>query len=199
MEYEESIYNLIPKERYEPPKDKRHKSKHPHDLPPTASTFANATSSRPGVGNLNGEYKPQGGNHPTKTAAGTFGKPKGALKPDVTGFRKKGTGILRGNAGLILDPEDVSLASIMQRAGYRTAVVGKWHLGLGPPAGAGPGVDWNQAIKPGPLEIGFDYCFLMPTTGDRVPCVYVENHRVVDLEENDPISVTRTVCPKHMA
>ncbi len=46
------------------------------------------------MGNLNGEYRPQGANHPTKTAAGTFGKPKGALKPDVTGFRKKGTGTM---------------------------------------------------------------------------------------------------------
>ena len=45
-------------------------------------------------------------------------------------------------------------------------------------------IDWNGDIKPGPLEIGFDYCFLIPATGDRVPCVYVENHR----EERDVCS-----------
>lgn len=56
MEYEESIYNLVPKVRYEPPKDKRHKSTHPHNVPPTASTFCNKTTSKPGVANLNGDY-----------------------------------------------------------------------------------------------------------------------------------------------
>src|SRR6185369_12009133 len=45
-------------------------------------------------------------------------------------------------------------------------------------------------IKPGPLEIGFNQCFLIPATGDRVPCVYVENHRVANLESNDPIEVS---------
>src|SRR5262249_32826352 len=38
-------------------------------------------------------------------------------------------------------------------------------------------------------EIGFDYCFLVPATGDRTPCVYVENHRVVGLDPADPIQV----------
>ena len=51
-------------------------------------------------------------------------------------------------------------------------------------------LDWNSEIKPGPLEVGFDYCFLMPATGDRVPCVYVENHRVVGLDPNDPLEVS---------
>lgn len=75
---------------------------------------------------------------------------------------------------------------MLQRGGYTTAVVGKWHLGLGPEQGP----DWNGDIKPGPLEIGFDYSFLLPATGDRVPCVYVENHRVVDLDPADPIVVS---------
>ena len=65
-------------------------------------------------------------------------------------------------------------------------MVGKWHLGLG---GKG-GPDWNGEIKPGPREIGFDYSFLMPATGDRVPCVYVENQRVVGLDPKDPIQVS---------
>jgi hypothetical protein len=56
MEFEESIYNLIPKERYVPTKDKRHKSMHPHDMPPTASTIGLKTTSKPGIGNVNGEY-----------------------------------------------------------------------------------------------------------------------------------------------
>ena len=101
-------------------------------------------------------------------------------------WRKKGTGILPGDAELIIQPGRTTIASLLQRAGYRTGVVGKWHLGLG---GKG-GPDWNGEIKPGPREIGFDYSFLMPATGDRVPCVYVENQRVVGLDLNDPIKVS---------
>lgn len=56
---------------------------------------------------------------------------------------------------------------------------------------AGPqGPDWNGEIKPGPLEIGFDHAFLLPTTNDRVPQVYLENHRVVGLEPKDPLWVS---------
>jgi len=73
-------------------------------------------------------------------------------------------------------PPDVRLTKrALKKAGYDTAVIGKWHLGLGRP---GVKTDWNGAVKPGPLEIGFDYSFLLPSTNDRVPCVYLENHQL---------------------
>jgi arylsulfatase A-like enzyme len=100
-------------------------------------------------------------------------------------WRRKGTGVLPGDARLIIEPGRTTLASLMKQAGYKTGVVGKWHLGLG----AGE-LDWNSEIKPGPLDLGFDYCFLIPATGDRVPCVYVENRRVVNLDPKDPIQVS---------
>ena len=102
-------------------------------------------------------------------------------------WRKKGTGVLPGDARLIIDPANLTWPGMMKQAGYRTGVVGKWHLGLG-----SGNLDWNQDIKPGPLEIGFDSAFLMPATGDRVPCVYVKDRNVVGLDPKDPIRVDYT-------
>ena len=93
--------------------------------------------------------------------------------------------ILPGDAPLIIDHTKPTLAKMFSEAGYKTAVVGKWHLGLGDGF-----VNWNETVKPGPLELGFDYSFLMPATGDRVPTAYLENHHIVGLDLNDPITVS---------
>lgn len=103
-------------------------------------------------------------------------------------WRKEGTGIAPGDASLLIPVQTTTLPGMLQKAGYHTAVIGKWHLGLGDAKGA----DWNGKIAPGPLEIGFNYSFLIPATGDRVPCVFVENHHVVNLDKNDPIKVSYT-------
>ena len=50
--------------------------------------------------------------------------------------------------------------------------------------------DYNGEIKPGPREVGFDYSFIIPATGDRMPCVYVENGTVVGYDPKDPIRVS---------
>ncbi len=102
-------------------------------------------------------------------------------------FRQEGTGIAPPNGPAIIQPGIETLPTLMKKAGYATAVIGKWHLGLGGPNGP----DWNGELKPGPRDIGFDYCYLLPTTNDRVPQVYVENWRVKNLDPKDPLWVGR--------
>lgn len=101
-------------------------------------------------------------------------------------WRQQNTGIAPGNSELIIDTACVTLADVMKQAGYATGVVGKWHLGLG----AKGGTDFNQPISPNTQSIGFDYEFVIPATVDRVPCVFVENGRVVGLDPSDPITVS---------
>lgn len=100
-------------------------------------------------------------------------------------WRKPGTGVLPGDAALIIDTDKLTLPALFKRGGYATGVVGKWHLGLGE-----GDIDWNGEIKPGPLEIGFDYSFIIPATPDRVPCIFVEDHRVVNADPSDPIHIS---------
>ena len=101
-------------------------------------------------------------------------------------WRRKGTGIAKGNAAAIIETGRTTIATVMKSAGYRTGVVGKWHLGLGSKGGP----DWNREIVPGPGELGFDYHFIIPSTGDHVPDVFVENNRVVGLDPNDHMEVS---------
>jgi arylsulfatase A-like enzyme len=100
-------------------------------------------------------------------------------------WRQRNTGIAPGDASLIIPTDHRTLPGMLKDAGYQTAVIGKWHLGLG----TKEGIDWNKPIQPGPLEVGFTYSFIMPATLDRVPCVFVENRTVVNADPNDPITV----------
>jgi len=102
-------------------------------------------------------------------------------------WRRPDTGVAPGDAGMIIRPEQTTLADIFKSAGYATAAVGKWHLGLGDKTGT---QDWNGIITPGLKDIGFDYSYIMAATGDRVPCVFVENQQVVNLDPSDPIQVS---------
>jgi arylsulfatase A-like enzyme len=118
-------------------------------------------------------------------AAATCTPSRYSLLTGEMAFRKDGTGILPGDAKMAIDPDQFTVADLFKQANYATGVVGKWHLGLGDGV-----IDWNGEVAPGPRDIGFDYAFLLPATNDRVPCVYVENGRVVSADPGDPVTVS---------
>jgi arylsulfatase A-like enzyme len=94
-------------------------------------------------------------------------------------------GVANGDSPLLIPVGATTLPKILKSAGYRTAAIGKWHLGFG---NSKP--DYNQDLTPGPLEIGFDEFFGFPATNDRIPTVLVRDHRVVGLDPADPIDYT---------
>lgn len=120
-------------------------------------------------------------------AAATSTPSRFGLLTGMYPWRQEGTGIAPGDAAMIIHPEQYTMADMFKQAGYTTGAIGKWHLGLGDKKGK---QNWNGEIKPGLKEIGFDHSFIMAATGDRVPCVYIENGRIVGLDPNDPVEVS---------
>ena len=102
-------------------------------------------------------------------------------------WRRPGTDIAAGNAGMIIRPERYTLADMFKNAGYSTAAIGKWHLGLGDKEGE---QDWNAPLPTALGDIGFDYSYIMAATADRVPCVFIENGRVANYDPSAPIEVS---------
>lgn len=77
------------------------------------------------------------------------------------------------------------MPAMFRNGGYTTGIVGKWHLGLGT-----GDINWNGEIDGTPNDVGFDYSYIMAATNDRVPCVYVDNRHIDNLDPDDPIEVT---------
>jgi len=100
-------------------------------------------------------------------------------------WRHDGVHVLPGDAKSLIHPGQPTIASVLKSAGYATGLVGKWHIGLGDGT-----IDWNGEIKPGPCELGFDDAFFFAATADRVPTVYIHDHRVVNLDPKDPIHIS---------
>ncbi len=75
---------------------------------------------------------------------------------------------------LLIETTRPTIASLLKKHGYATGFVGKWHLGYGTERR----VDYTKELKPGPLELGFDYQFAVPQNHNDITRVFVENHRV---------------------
>lgn len=102
-------------------------------------------------------------------------------------WRKPGTDVAAGNAGMIIRPEQYTLADMFKSSGYSTAAFGKWHLGLGDKTAQ---QDWNAPLSASLGDLGFDYSYIMAATADRVPCVFIENGQVANYDPSAPIEVS---------
>lgn len=102
-------------------------------------------------------------------------------------WRRPDTDVAAGNAGMIIRPEQFTMADMFKSAGYVTGVIGKWHLGLGDETGK---QDWNAILPAHTGDLGFDYSYIMAATADRVPCVFIENGMVANYDPEAPIEVS---------
>lgn len=84
-------------------------------------------------------------------------------------------GVLNGYDRSLIEADRLTIASVLKQAGYTTAAIGKWHLGLGDE----DVTDFGKPFSSGPLSAGFDYFFGTPASTDMAPFVYIENDRVV--------------------
>ena len=107
-----------------------------------------------------------------------------ALMTGMYPWKNKEAKILPGDAPLIINENQFTLPKMMQQCGYATGAIGKWHLGMGD-----GNVNWNETVKPGAKEIGFDYSCLiaatkrsvLPLSGNTYPPVFFSPHRKLDI------------------
>ncbi len=86
------------------------------------------------------------------------------------------SGVLWGQSPALIDSDRTTTASLLKAQGYRTACVGKWHLGLG----TQEKTDYSKPLSPSPIDNGFDYFFGIPASLDMPPYVYVENNMATE-------------------
>ena len=123
----------------------------------------------------------------THATAATSTPSRYSLLTGEYAWRRPGTDIAAGNAGMIIRPERYTIADMFKSAGYTTAALGKWHLGLGDKTGE---QDWNAPLPAALADLGFDYSYIMAATADRVPCVFIENGKVANYDPSAPIEVS---------
>ena len=121
------------------------------------------------------------------TVAATSTPSRYSLLTGEYAWRRPDTDVAAGNAGMIIRPEQYTMADMFKNAGYTTCAIGKWHLGLGDKTGQ---QDWNAPLPAALGDLGFDYHYIMAATADRVPCVFIENGKVANYDPSAPIEVS---------
>lgn len=97
------------------------------------------------------------------------------------------------NTPLLIQPDSETLPSLFKDNGYKTACIGKWHLGTRttPPGQFDPQTHFIPPIRPGPNEVGFDYFFGLPVGHFYPPYIYLENHDIYNYDPDDPVKLVR--------
>ena len=93
-------------------------------------------------------------------------------------------GVLSGTSGPLMDRDRETIASLARKQDYKTACVGKWHLGLGwvrKDEGKKKTIDYTQELTDSPLDHGFDYFYGIAASLDMPPYVWIENRKATAL------------------
>jgi arylsulfatase A len=98
--------------------------------------------------------------------------------------------VLWGFSAPLIEDGRETVASMLKKNGYATAMIGKWHLGMNMPTtngkaavvrgdNIGENVDWTGKIENGPVSVGFDWFWGISASLDMPPYIWIENDRFV--------------------
>jgi len=90
------------------------------------------------------------------------------------------SGVLEGFSPPLIDKGRLTVPGLLKQKGYKTACIGKWHLGLTFAAAGGKTNDLTQPIRDGPTTRGFDYYFGISASLDMPPFAFIENDRFTE-------------------
>jgi len=123
------------------------------------------------------------GEYPYRSDVGVPSNTEGAWGPLPTGSE------------LVLDVDSVTVSSMLRQKGYKTAAIGKWHMGFKEGSN-----DWQVPLSPGPRDVGFDFYYGLPGVNSGSPYVLVENETMVGYDPEDPlVYIGRPGSPEYEA
>ena len=114
----------------------------------------------------------------------------------------------------LIEPERMTVASLLKSQGYNTACIGKWHLGMDMQTRVGgviqdahaivdtraykADIDWSAPILNGPTSVGFDHFYGISASLDMYPYIWIEDDRFVGecSTTQDLLFITRDYRPE---